>query len=150
MASSFNITGDVSGMTRGLRGLEWTARAGFWADAVGPRLADRIKQEAPVGQGPNAGRLRDATRWQRRTMPGMVRLEFRAANVPYVPYVLKPTKPHDIVPRNARVLAWNSPDGPHFARRVHHPGTRGNNYPARAYQTMRPEIIAAFRRAFER
>ena len=40
------------------------------------------------------------------------------------------TAPHDIVPVKAKALAFAGADGPRFARRVHHPGSR---LPARRY-----------------
>ncbi|MER6350671.1 hypothetical protein ABT186_02145 [Streptomyces sp. NPDC001634] len=150
MAGTFNITGDISHATARLKRVQWTAAANEWADHVGPRMQGAIRQAAPVAP-VNGGRLRDATLWQRHTGPGMVRLEFRADNVPYVPYVLNPTRPHQIVPRNARVLRWTTPGGgSFFAHRVNHPGTRGNPYPTRAYHAMRSEIVTAFRAAIAR
>ena len=150
MADTFNITGDLTAAANRLKRVQWTAAANEWSDMVGPRMAGAIRQTAPVAP-VNGGRLRDATRWQRSTTPGTVRLEFRADNVPYVPYVLNPTRPHQIVPRNTRVLHWTSPaGGSFFAHRVNHPGTRGNPYPTRAYHAMRSEIITAFRAAIQR
>ncbi|MFF4403588.1 hypothetical protein [Streptomyces sp. NPDC001404] len=151
MAGMFTITGDSGGAAGRLKAFRWTAGSVAWADAVGPRLAEAIRKTAPVGQGPGAGRLRDATRYRRHTSVGAVRLEFHADNVPYVPYVLHPTQPHEIVPRAALALHWSPPGGGSaFARKVHHPGTRGNDYPSRAYLAMRSEIVNSFRAAVEK
>lgn len=151
MADTFRIDGNVDAAAHRLRRFQWTAAAVEWADSVGPRLASAIRQQAPVGQGPDAGRLRDATRYRRKTTVGAVRLEFHADNVPYVPFVLHATRPHEILPRAALALHWETPGGaPVFARKVQHPGTRGNPYPTRAYQAMRSEIVAAFRAAIQR
>lgn len=152
MASTFTINADTSAASARLKRIQWNTAANEWAKAVGPELTAAIKRQAPVGQGPGAGRLRDATTWRHTSAPGVARLEFRANNVPYVPYVLEPTRPHTIVPRAARALAWTPAGGGGmvFARRVNHPGTKGNNYPARAYMAMRSEIIRAFQAAIEK
>lgn len=61
------------------------------------------------------------------------------ANVGYALYVEQGTQPHEIVPRNAKVLAWGGArtlagrsrrgSGPtRFARRVRHPGTKPHPY----------------------
>ena len=61
------------------------------------------------------------------------------------------TRPHVIVPRNARVLAWGGPrtlggrlrkggKATHFARRVNHPGSRAHPY-------LKPGIVNALKRA---
>ena len=149
MAGMFSIEGDSGGGEDRLKRFQWTARAVSWADAVGPRLADVIRSTAPVAP-VEGGRLRDATRYQRVTAVGSVRLEFHADDVPYVPFVLYPTREHDIRPRAALALHWQPPGGmDQFARVVHHPGTRGNDYPARAYKAMRSDITQAFKDAFE-
>jgi hypothetical protein len=147
-----SLTGDVGPARDLLAAFKVTSRFVAWADTVGPRLARRIQQRAPRGKGPGAGRLADATRYQRRTAIGLVRLEFhadRGGPVPYMPYVIKGTRPHDIVPKAARVLHWTAPGGSGvFARKVHHPGTKPNDYPRRAYQDLKSEVVAAFHEAF--
>ncbi len=51
------------------------------------------------------------------------------SNQPYAEYVIKGTRPHDIVPRRAKVLAFEGSDGGTvFAKRVRHPGTPPNNF----------------------
>lgn len=78
---------------------------------------------------------------------------------PYASYLAEGTEPHDIYPRVARneprapgqkirrsddigtrrvALRWYDPPGdnggvPHFARKVHHPGTKPDNFAAHAY-----------------
>jgi hypothetical protein len=146
-----SIAGNSGAAGDMLKRMQWTAAAVDWADAVGPRLADAIRKAAPVGQGPNAGRLADATRYQRTTSVGLVRLEFHADGVPYVPFVLNPTRPHDIVPKAARALHWSPPGGgDFFAKRVHHPGTQGNNYPLRTATSMRGDLVDAFKAAIDK
>lgn len=144
------IVGDSHSAEDRLSQFEWTSRAVGWADRLGPRLAAVIRREAPVSPGPNGGRLRDATRYERHTGIGVVRLEFHARNVPYVPYVLKGTRPHEIRARAALALHWKTPNGvSRFARVVHHPGTDANRYPRRAARLMASEIRDTFKRAFE-
>lgn len=46
------------------------------------------------------------------------------ADAAYALAVHEGTRPHDIVPKTKRVLAWQGPAGPVFSRRVHHPGTK--------------------------
>jgi hypothetical protein len=47
-----------------------------------------------------------------------------SARTPYASYVEGGTKPHDIRAQAGGVLAWHGPNGPRFAREVHHPGTQ--------------------------
>jgi len=46
---------------------------------------------------------------------------------PLFPYVEYPTRPHLIVPRAGGWLRWVAGGSAHFARTVHHPGTKGRN-----------------------
>lgn len=48
------------------------------------------------------------------------------------------TRPHAIVPRRGRVLAFTVGGQLVFARRVHHPGTAPNPYLVRAWQAWQP------------
>lgn len=61
------------------------------------------------------------------------------AEVGYALYVERGTRPHDIVARNAKVLAWGGPRtlagrlrkggrATNFAKRVRHPGSRAKPY----------------------
>lgn len=151
MPSDFvSLVGDSHAANDRLAQFNWTSRAVQWADRVGPRLATAIRQRAPVGPGVHGGRLRDATRYERQTRIGTVRLEFHARQVPYVPYVLRGTRAHEIRARAALVLHWKTPGGvSRFARVVHHPGTHPNRYPIRAYRLMAGDVRDSFRRAFE-
>jgi hypothetical protein len=56
------------------------------------------------------------------------------SKLPYASYVEDGTRPHVIVPKKARLLHWEEPQGDHhFARRVKHPGTRPLPFMAFAY-----------------
>ena len=49
-------------------------------------------------------------------------------DVEYALFIHNGTRPHRIVPRNARVLAWQGPTGVVFARSVNHPGMAANPF----------------------
>lgn len=52
------------------------------------------------------------------------------------------TRPHLILPRRAKVLRWQTPSGPRFARSVRHPGSR-----IRARPRIGPALADAFERS---
>lgn len=54
-----------------------------------------------------------------------------SANTPYARSVHEGSKPHDIVPRKAKVLAFMSNGEMVFRKRVRHPGTKGNPWMSR-------------------
>lgn len=73
------------------------------------------------------------------------------ASVGYAMYVEQGTRPHDIVPRKAKVLAWGGSRtlggrlrkgsrATNFARRVRHPGTKARPY-------LVPGVRAALKKA---
>lgn len=52
----------------------------------------------------------------------------------YASFVEEGTRPHVILPRNAKLLHWEEPQGDHhFARRVNHPGTTALPFMGIAY-----------------
>lgn len=59
---------------------------------------------------------------------GSLLVESVIADASYALMVHDGTEAHDIVPREARVLAWQGASGPAFAMRVHHPGTAGRPF----------------------
>jgi len=62
--------------------------------------------------------------------------------VPYASYLDSGTVPHDIYPRRALALRWYDAGGsPVFAKRVRHPGTRGDGYFGRAVQKAERVLI---------
>lgn len=134
----------LSSTTTGLRKLtQWRFRtvATAWADELEPLILERLRDAAPVGKGPEAGRLRDSMRGRRQFTATGLRLEFRS-DASYVSFVLKGTKAHVIRPRSAKVLYWQDGGGGHFARMVHHPGTKANPFVSRAVDPLRPLIAA--------
>ncbi|MGX1514042.1 hypothetical protein [Streptomyces collinus] len=56
---------------------------------------------------------------------------------PAVRFVLDGTKPHIIVPRRAKALRFEAGGSVVFAKRVRHPGTKANNFLARALRLGR-------------
>lgn len=128
----------------------WTRAAVGWADDVGPLVRDALKEKAPVGKGPRAGRLRDSIRYERATSMGQgtVTAVF-TANVPYIGYVLDGTRPHLISAKAARALHWQGTDGDMFARHVNHPGTKANPFNERAVFPLTGVLRERFRAAIE-
>jgi hypothetical protein len=61
------------------------------------------------------------------------------SDVPYAAFVHEGTRPHDIVPRNARALFWAG--AAHPVARVHHPGTRPNPWLRQVFEARRGAII---------
>ncbi len=76
---------------------------------TGTHLADTIAATKPVADG-----------------AGVVC--YVRATAPHALFVHEGTRPHDIVPRNARVLAFKVGGEQVFATRVRHPGTKGKKY----------------------
>ena len=60
----------------------------------------------------------------------------------YAPYVEFGTKPHDILPRDAKALYWEG--AAHPVSVVHHPGTRPNQFMERIVSEAQPEIDSVF------
>ena len=50
------------------------------------------------------------------------------ATAEHASFVEDDTRPHEIVPRRAKMLRWEDGDGVHFAHRVMHPGTKGKPF----------------------
>lgn len=69
----------------------------------------------------------------------LTREGFRVSMARHGEYVEFGTAPHIIEVKNAEALHWKSGGEDHFAKRVHHPGTRPN-----------PFIRNAFRQHFQR
>lgn len=123
-----------------LRAFAWRRAATVWADETGVIVREALKNAAPVGQGPDAGRLRDSIRYLRRTGEGSVVLEF-TARTPYAKYVIDGTRPHIIRARTARYLHWVDRSGrDRFAKQVNHPGTQPNRFPERTIGPLLPVI----------
>lgn len=116
-----------------------------WADDVGPKLRDATKEATPV----DTGRTKKSERYERKTTGDGVRMTV-TAHTPYIKYVIKGTKPHVIRPVAARALHWNGKRGPVFAKVVHHPGNRANDFPGRVRKAMRQEAVDNLKRRLQK
>lgn len=134
----------------------WLVSAVKWADEVGPEIRSKLKEEAPVGEGPRRGRLRDSIRYERRTHAPDVDMYFNA-HTPYAKYVIDGTRAHEIYPKAARYLHFFQNVGGISVERfvgprgsaarsahVNHPGTTANKFNVRAMEAMRPKIERRF------
>lgn len=106
-----------------------------WSDEVGPKLRSAVKDETPE----RSGRMKRSERYERKTSKGSVSMRV-TAHVPYAPYVIKGARPHLIRPVAARALHWVGPQGGVFAKVVHHPGNKPNDFPRRVLQALRQDI----------
>jgi hypothetical protein len=94
------------------------------------RMARHAKQQAPIGSGPTAGRLKRSIRvyrHQRYTRGQTIRI---GTSVPYAAYVHNGTRPHTITPKNPGGALVFVPKGGTMAivtKKVNHPGIRRPN-----------------------
>jgi len=127
-------------------GAQWSVGASRWANVVRPLVRGALKSKAPIGQGSNGsrpGRFRASITQRTTSRTGSVLIEF-GSPAPYASFVVSGTRPHTIVPRNARVLHFRTARGDVFAARVNHPGTRPNDFAQRAVLPILPEIHDTF------
>lgn len=75
---------------------------------------------------------------------GVVRLD---PKLEYVPYVHQGTRPHSISPREKRALRWGGVGNWHYAKRVSHPGYKGDPFLYRAARLERSTVREFFRAA---
>ncbi len=106
-----------------------------WADEAQPLVRDALKEQTPV----RSGRMKGSERSMRTFHGDSLRIEF-TANTPYARYPIWGTRPHIIKPKAARALHWVDGGGSHFARIVHHPGNRANDFPKRVMAELSDEI----------
>jgi hypothetical protein len=117
-----------------------------WADETGRYIVHELEAQTPV----RTGRLQGSMRYQRTLLGGMsLRMEWHS-NVPYAPFVIHGTAPHDIYPKAARALHWGPAGGGTFAMHVHHPGTKPNPFPARTMERVRLGVIASYMDAYKK
>lgn len=133
----------TQGSPEGRGGTAWTAAADHWAVTVGLVARDAVKARAPVGRGVSAGQLRNSINMQRSGGAGVMQVDI-VAFVPYAGYVVDGTRPHMIVPRNAKVLHFQAGGADVFTRRVNHPGTKPNPFARVAVEAVLPAVRAAF------
>lgn len=71
------------------------------------------------------------------------------ATAPHAKFVLEDTKPHEIVPRRASVLAFESGGTTVFTRRVHHPGTKAQDFITPTGDVAEPKLEAEANRIID-
>jgi hypothetical protein len=109
--------------TKGPTGVELYKRA--------KRMARHAKNQAPMGSGPTAGRLKRSIkvyRHQRYTKGQTIRI---GTSVPYAKYVHEGTRPHIITPNRADGALVFVPKGGTrvvITKKVNHPGSRPNRF----------------------
>lgn len=133
---------DVDGAESLARRLERFQRASVFsevADTVKPALLTALRLAAPK----KTGRLADHIWIHRATsidVNASVEL-IATTDVPYAPFVLHGTRPHQIVPKVKQALHWwDATGGDMFATVVNHPGTKPNRFPHRVWEAMREPI----------
>lgn len=103
----------------------------------GPDLAKRVMLEmsqiAYDSMQAGAGRHTQkrnlfASVYNRSIHPNKREVGHDPARAPYWPFVIFGTRPHVILPNTKKALRWVSGNGFVFARKVNHPGYRGDNY----------------------
>ena len=129
----------MSGDSSNLEDFDAPAAMAEWARIWSRVVTAELAREAPVGQGDNAGALRDSIGEPAiETGAGRVSMTWTSA-VPYAGFVIEGTSPHPIYPVNVRALHWDSV----FAAHVDHPGTKPNPFPERAIDRLLPELTSS-------
>lgn len=90
-----------------------------------------VKSEAPH----KTGKLKGAIMKTNYRIGGSV---FMGKGAPYFVYVLDGTRPHWISFKNKKALFWKGAGHP--VKRVHHPGTKANDFFDRGYQAAQSEV----------
>ena len=125
----------------------WQGAARAWGAEAAPLGQSMLRSHAPF----RTGQLRQDIRYRQETTPGLHLIVYYAT-VPQAAWVIKGTRPHQILPRNAKALRWLGPGGlggARFARAVNHPGTKPNPFPERAIKPIGTAISLMFARAVE-
>jgi hypothetical protein len=122
----------------------WDEAARIWAGEAAPLGQGMLRASAPF----RTGALRQDIRFRKEQSPGLMTVVYYAT-VPQARWVIDGTRPHPILPRNAKVLRWLGPGGMgvHYSKRVMHPGTKPNNFPERAIKPIGNAISLMFARA---
>ncbi|MFJ5532493.1 hypothetical protein [Streptomyces sp. NPDC093261] len=128
------------------RDFSFPVRARAWADVVGPAVTEAIRREAPISSGRDAGGLRRSVDFSAHVTRNRVFLDFHV-NSPVAEFIIKGTQPHEIRPRNKNALHWSDGHSEFFAKVVHHPGTKPNDFLTRAVEYMTPWMRETFRMA---
>jgi hypothetical protein len=140
-----SLTVSVSGDHRNFSGrFNWDEAAAVWGKEAAPLGQGMLRSHAPF----RTGELRQDIRYRQEAAAGERMIVFYAT-VPQAAWVIKGTRPHQILPRNAKALRWLGPGGlgaARFAKKVNHPGTKPNNFPERAIKPIGNAIAQMFAR----
>lgn len=124
---------------------QYLSRLGGFVTRAAQELADTRLTSSPTARfrdGRVSGRYR--SQFRTTTVREAQGLRLRIINESEIAtYLERGTRPHLILPRNAKVLAWQPASGVGgtiFAKRVHHPGTR-------AYRIMEDALRIGLARA---
>ena len=136
------LTMTVSGTDRSLK-FDWPAASASWAKTVTPAALSLMRAHAPF----RTGAMRQGIHSRLEPGPGRMWVVLYSTSS-YTPFALGGTRAHTIVPRRVGgTLRWvaNSGHGPvRFAKLVHHPGTKPNDFPKRAIDPVTPMIVQRF------
>ena len=91
--------------------------------SLNERTVPLAKADSPVGQ---TGELRDSI-YAKASEDDPMGAEYGASSEHAV-FVVGGTRPHEIVPRERKALAWSDGGQTVFAKRVMHPGTQPNPF----------------------
>ena len=114
-----------------------------FADADAKKRAQNVLdaaiEQAPVGKGPNAGALRRGLRMeQSRETSGQYTTGYDVVSTaPHTVFVIGGTRPHPIVGNPLLAFVWPKAGGFVVFRKVNHPGTKANNFLARALRAAK-------------
>ncbi len=135
----------MDGDAGSLAAFKWTDLAAKFAGEWGPRILAALREEAPVAQGTDSGRLRDALRFEFHAPIGALTMLF-TDDVPYFPYVIHGTTGGQIIrPVAARALHWSNGGTDVFAMSVTRGDTPANDFPSRVWDRMAEEVQNGFR-----
>ncbi len=117
---------------------------------IGPALANQALAETAVkiedyiraeaGQHLKTGFI-NASIFQ-RSVSGGFEIGHDLQHAPHAKFVLFGTKPHLIKPKKKKILRWAGGGAFHFAKVVHHPGNKPDDWIKRA-AAIAPQIFAA-------
>jgi hypothetical protein len=110
-------------------------------------VADTCAEAAALAR--SVGQFKDRTGALRRSIVGrVVRRDVVGtsgvieATAPYANIVENGSRPHEIRPRRARFLRWETAGEVHFSKLVRHPGTRGTPFMGPAYMKAEGALYA--------
>ena len=108
------------------------------------QIANQARADVPVLTG-NLGRtIRERSITQPAPLIVEGGVDAGGRDAPYAPFVHQGTRPHVIMPRNARALRFEVGGRTVFARRVNHPGTRARPFLKNAADRVIAREVAPF------